>query len=162
MTSLLSFATLPVEVMDLRGSPGVLVQETLALTGHRMLEESPSPKYLLIKKSGPLKMMGDMGISIISQPDFKRLIGPGVYVIWCRGERLYIGSSKNIIHRLTNPTHASVRKALEEADWIELHFCTTESEAREREWRWIAMFKPKLNLTGKSDRQMERIHELIG
>ena len=81
------------------------------------------------------------------------LLGPGVYAVWGvrnnSDEALYIGSAKNILHRISHPKHAQLRRALAEGTRIEFKYTETERDARGIEKRMIWDFQPKYNTACK-------------
>ena len=77
------------------------------------------------------------------------LLGPGVYSIWRKDEPLYVGSAKNILHRISHPKHNQLRLALAEATRIEFYYSGDESWARQYEAQRILELQPKYNRTGK-------------
>ena len=79
---------------------------------------------------------------------FKELIGPGVYVLSFERRALYVGSAKNILHRISCPDHDSLRAALLLADQIEIYPTISEQVARHKEAQMILRKKPQLNKTG--------------
>jgi excinuclease UvrABC nuclease subunit len=78
----------------------------------------------------------------------KLLLGPGVYIAWRGDEALYVGSAKNIMHRISHPKHGQLKLALAAATRIEFQYCVDEEECRREEWLKIIMLKPKYNRTG--------------
>ncbi|WP_082097347.1 DEDD exonuclease domain-containing protein [Demequina silvatica] len=76
---------------------------------------------------------------------------PGVYIFrGPRGERLYVGTSKNLRSRVksyftTAEQRRSIRDMLELAAGVDTIVCATELEANVREVRLIAQYKPRYN-----------------
>src|SRR5271154_1626438 len=87
----------------------------------------------------------------ISANDFRALCMPGVYVFWrlqVGSERvaLYIGSSRRVISRMSNPNHDQAQRALRECTQVELILCKNEIEARALEQRLIDGERPLYNV----------------
>ena len=89
--------------------------------------------------------------SKFSIKEFRKLLGPGVYVVYSKEEFLYIGSSKNISGRMSNSNHARLREALarEDSNVITI-FARSEKHARAIESELIADLQPIFNCVGKS------------
>jgi excinuclease UvrABC nuclease subunit len=90
-------------------------------------------------------------INSLEMHTLQLLLGPGVYTIWNKNEPLYVGSAKNIMHRISHPKHEQLRAALREATKIEFDYAHSEHWAREYEARRIIELQPKYNRTGKLD-----------
>jgi excinuclease UvrABC nuclease subunit len=93
---------------------------------------------------------------------FWKLTGPGVYMAM-RGsgeslEVLYIGSAKNLLARISEPMHGSLREAFKFKDCrLLMTLCKSEKHARDVESMLISAYKPTLNIAGKSENgQMAR------
>lgn len=77
------------------------------------------------------------------------MFGPGVYTLWNRDQALYVGSAKNIMHRISHPKHSQLRLAIAEATRIEFDYSHNERWARDWEAKKILELQPKYNRTGK-------------
>lgn len=88
-------------------------------------------------------------INSLEMHTLRLLLGPGVYTIWRKDEPLYVGSAKNIMHRISHPKHKQLRLALQEATRIEFDYSGDERWARRTEARKIIELQPKYNQTGK-------------
>lgn len=86
---------------------------------------------------------------------FWKLTGPGIYIAMRGGspnpvEVLYIGSSRNLLARISEPAHKSLREAFRNKDcWMILHTCRDEAQARHAEAILIEAYRPTLNIMGK-------------
>jgi excinuclease UvrABC nuclease subunit len=81
----------------------------------------------------------------------RQMFGAGVYTLWNKGRALYVGSAKNILHRISHPKHGQLRLAMEAATRIEFEYFDTEREAREHESNKIHDLQPEFNRTGKGN-----------
>jgi excinuclease UvrABC nuclease subunit len=90
-------------------------------------------------------------INSLEMHTFRLLLGPGVYTLWCKDEALYVGSAKNLMHRISHPRHEQLRRALKEATRIEFDYHAHEQHARDFEARKIVELQPKYNRIGKLD-----------
>jgi hypothetical protein len=88
----------------------------------------------------------------------RRLLNCGVYYLANEKENLYIGSAKNVLNRISDPNHESFRMGLCEAQWMRVDMKKSEKWARDDEGREIAIWKPRLNKTGKNN--FRPYHEL--
>lgn len=91
----------------------------------------------------------------IHRDGFWKLTGPGVYVAMVGSgealEILYIGSAKNVLARISDPSHSSLREAfMAENCRLLISICKSEKHARDAESMLIAAYNPKLNIVGKS------------
>jgi excinuclease UvrABC nuclease subunit len=83
--------------------------------------------------------------------EFKKFLGPGVYVARTETEFLYVGSSNNIFGRTSTRSHEALRAALAiEGCKIWILIASSERQAREMEAYLIAENQPRFNKTGKS------------
>lgn len=92
--------------------------------------------------------------------DLRMLFGPGIYILWKENEALYVGSAKNVMHRISHPKHEQLRLAMAEATKIEFD-CEYDTfhdprdpglnmrMVRDEEARKILELQPKYNRTGK-------------
>jgi len=78
--------------------------------------------------------------------DLRALCKPGVYIFWFGDVALYIGSSRRIISRISNPNHEHAPRALRECTRIEVRFFQNELVARDAEQELIFTLKPKYNI----------------
>ena len=81
----------------------------------------------------------------VSSTQFRQLCGPGVYIAWSKKERLYIGSAKNLLLRIGNPSHEGLARAQSEMERLEFIFTSSEYAARRLEMDLIGTFRPKYN-----------------
>lgn len=84
---------------------------------------------------------------------FRRLTGPGVYMASIGTgetfELLYIGSAKNILARISEASHGSLRRAFEVKDCrLLIIACKSEKHARKVESDLILAYRPKFNIAG--------------
>src|SRR5260221_4281866 len=97
--------------------------------------------------------LNDYGLECFSMhaDGFWKLTGPGVYLAM-RGigenlEVLYIGSAKNLLARISEPAHDSLREAFKFTDCrLLITLCKSEKHARDVESMLIAAYKPTLNI----------------
>lgn len=83
--------------------------------------------------------------------DFKKFLGPGVYLAKTADEFLYVGSSRNIFGRTSERSHAALREALKvEGCQIWILAASSEQQARHMEAYLIAENQPRFNKVGKS------------
>lgn len=101
------------------------------------------------QKANRLEIAG-AGVFSFFPRRFRYLLGPGVYMAWKGKQALYIGSAKNLLARMSEESHGSFKKALDEADWIEVIVGLTEMQAREIELLLIAAHQPTYNVVGKN------------
>src|ERR1700676_4852668 len=87
------------------------------------------------------------GLFIVSlKPnDLRILCRPGVYTFWKGQEALYVGSSRRLISRISNPNHEAANKSMNECTSINIQICKNELEARELEQEFIWHLKPRYN-----------------
>lgn len=90
---------------------------------------------------------------------FKKLLGPGVYVINGIREVLYVGMARNLLSRISSPDHEAVLSSLKEpVEQVIMIPCKSEAHARDVETSTIRLHQPKYNLRGKySEFQREMI-----
>jgi excinuclease UvrABC nuclease subunit len=74
--------------------------------------------------------------------------GPGVYVFWCKGKRLYVGATRNLARRPArrDRNHSSRYQAIMESDRVELIPCESFIKAEQLEEQLIRKHHPIYNL----------------
>ena|SRR6202790_864818 len=88
---------------------------------------------------------------------FRKLIGPGIYVVIGRGQTLYVGMAKNVLARMTDPAHAGLEQAFKEPiEQIFIMLARSEAHARQMEADYIRLHQPKYNQRGKYN-ELERL-----
>lgn len=99
----------------------------------------------------------ELGLELFSlhAEGFWKLTGPGVYIAMSKSgdnlEVLYIGSAKNLLARVSDPTHESLREAFKAKDCrLLMSICKSEKHARDVEAMLISAYQPTLNIAGKS------------
>jgi excinuclease UvrABC nuclease subunit len=109
--------------------------------------------------------LDECGSEVFSfHPDgFWKLTGPGIYIAMKGSteqgdfEVLYVGSAKNILARIAEDTHESLREALRQKGCrLMIISCKSEKHAREEESRCIFECQPTLNIRGKSNGEIAR------
>jgi len=109
-----------------------------------MPELSPEPFTLEMTRYGK-------ELFKFSVRQFKKFLGPGVYVAKAGDEFLYVGSSKNLFSRTSEKTHSALQAAMEvEGCEIWILLASSEMNAREMETYLIAENQPRFNKVGKS------------
>jgi hypothetical protein len=96
-----------------------------------------------------LEDIGSKMLSFNGLSDFKRLLGPGVYMLCNQKETLYVGMAKNVLVRIADESHSAVRSALKEADQLFVILASGEAHARGIETELIRSRQPKYNVRGK-------------
>jgi excinuclease UvrABC nuclease subunit len=96
------------------------------------------------------------GLFIVSlKPnDLRILCRPGVYTFYRGDEALYVGSSRRLISRISNPNHEAATRSLDECTNITIQICKTELEARELEQEFICLLKPRYNKAVRKSRSV--------
>jgi hypothetical protein len=80
----------------------------------------------------------------IDGPTFGQFLGPGVYIVFRRGDPLYVGSAQNMMYRMSHPKHAQ-RETIETADKVRLLPCRSHAAAKRLEAVVIRFLRPLLN-----------------
>lgn len=81
--------------------------------------------------------------------DFKAMCSPGVYVFWQGRKALYVGFSRRVLNRMSNPKHGAVGLAMRQCTEIEMVICVSEAAARDLEAALIRELSPQFNVRGK-------------
>lgn len=115
-----------------------------------IVNEEPSPIRVLQINAD------DYAFVALRATDFKNMIGPGVYAAVIRHkdrcEWLYIGSAQNIMRRISDDGHTSLRIAMSKSEAeLVVFLCRSEMHARTMESDLIAQTMPTLNIIGKSE-----------
>lgn len=95
--------------------------------------------------------------------DLRAMCQPGIYLFWKRvpdGSEiaLYIGSSRRIMSRISNPKHHKAQMALKEATRVEMRFSGSEAEAREVEQWLIEKYRPLYNERVRKTTSVSFVH----
>lgn len=82
---------------------------------------------------------------------FRKMLGPGVYLINNKTSMLYVGMASNLLSRISSPEHQAVIESLkdERVDQVMLIPARSREHAAAMENSYISEFQPKYNIAGK-------------